>query len=344
MDPSASTSLATPHSTPLLVPLPNVVTRRYFLRLSEALADRFPDVAAPKAPDASTLDDFFLAVRSITTNQDLPGLGFEFGSRIAISDYGVVGLAIASARNLAEAIEIQLKYLDIITNTAKVHYVVSRTEQHLILKLRELGQGRRLDRFTIESELSAQMRFVMDLLPAANMAQCELSFPFEPLPNGQPYQRAGSCEIRFEQPTAQLRMPVEWAERALDSADETLAPMLEDRCQLILSQLTSADDWVQKVRNLLLTKASEANSLVESAEALGVSVAKLRWQLGKSKTSYKQILLDVRMTLACQYLEETPLTLQQVSYQLGYHYPSNFQLAFKKYFNCAPGEWRRTRR
>jgi AraC-like DNA-binding protein len=146
--------------------------------------------------------------------------------------------------------------------------------------------------------------------------------------------------IKFNQPAAQLQLPDSWADRTLDSADETLAPMLAERCQMMLTQLNQGDDWVQKVQSFLLTSDSANKRLSETAVALGVSTAKLRWQLAKSKTNYKQILLDVRMKLACQFLKDTPLTLQQISYQLGYAYPSNFQLAFKKYFESSPGEWR----
>jgi AraC-like DNA-binding protein len=118
---------------------------------------------------------------------------------------------------------------------------------------------------------------------------------------------------------------------------------LAQRCQLIIARMNKGDDWVLKVRNYLLTCDSPGKSLNETAYALGVTVHTLRWHLYKNNTSYKQILLDIRMELACQYLQDTPLSLQQISYQLGYSQPANFQLAFKKYFKVPPGLWRNSR-
>jgi len=309
---------------------PGFVARRYFQRLEEALAARFPKVLPPGYETGATLDDFYLAIHKLTRDYKLPGLGFDFGCRIRISDYGVVGLATASARNLSEAIEVQLRFLNIISNTSKLAYQFSQTEKWITLKLCELDRRRRLDPFITESELGAQIRFVKDLLPSANMSHCILSLPHDCPTTREDYRRKGGCQVKFNQSTAQFQLPASWTNSVLESTDEMLAPMLADRCQMILAQLNQGDDWVQKVRSYLLTSDSPMKSLNETAVALGISTSNLRWHLAKNKANYKRILLDVRMKLACQYLKETPLTLQQISYQLGYTYSSNFQLAFKK--------------
>ena len=321
---------------------PGFVASRYFQRLEEAMAARFPKVLTPDFETGATLDDFYLAIRKLTRDYKLPGLGFDFGCRIRISDYGVVGLATASARNLSEAIEVQLRFLKIISNTSKLAYRLSRSEKWITLELREVDLGRRLDPFTIESELGAQIRFVTDLLPSANMSRCILSLPHACPTTGEYYKSRGGCQVKFNQPGARLQLPASWADSALESRDEMLSPMLAERCQMILAQMNQGDDWVQRVRSYLLTSDSVKKSLNETADALGVSTSGLRWHLAKNDANYKQILLDIRMKLACQYLDETPLTLQQIGYQLGYNYSSNFQLAFKSFFGTSPGKWRRS--
>lgn len=316
------------------------IAGRYFKRLEEALLRLYPRIHAPVAPDDCSLEDFYLAVRNLLLSHELPGLGFEFGCALSVSDYGVVGLAIASTRSLSEAIATQLKFLNIITNTAKVSYQFYQDENWMVLKVYEVDAGRPLDHFTIESELGAQLRFVKDLLPEARMAQCILSLPHKCSTSREIYRKLGGCQVKFRQPDARLQIPYAWADKPLESADELLAPLLAQRCELIASTMDKRGDWVERVRNFLLTSDSCSKSLIETAEALGVSTHNLRWHLARDNANYKQILLDVRMNLACQYLEGTPLTLQQISYQLGYTYPGNFQLAFKKYFEVPPGLWR----
>lgn len=314
---------------------------RYFLRFEEALAALYPERSPPRVRPTGTLDDFYVAARTFTQSRDTPLLGLEFGRRIRLSDYGVVGLAMASTRNLAEAIGVQLKYLGVITNTSRVAYNLTRTKTWLTLALQEDSRGRTLDAFSVEAELGAQLTLLCDLLPSADTSQCVLSLPYKCPSTRAMYEQRAGCRVRFGQPNAQLQLPALWADQPLDSADEVLAPMLADRCQLVLMQFTQGDDWVQRVRSFLLTCDSQKKSLDETAASLRVSTAKLRWQLAKSQTSYKQILKEVRMQLACRYLEDTPLTLQQIAYQLGYGYPSNFQLAFKQYFDLSPGVWRK---
>ena len=232
-----------------------------------------------------------------------------------------------------------------ITDASRFRYELVDSNKWLTLLPRELTPAiTPPHRFTIESEIGAQIRLVMDLLPNRDMSQCIVTLPYKRPSKRQLYKNSGGCQLKFGQHVASLKIPAQWGTAALETADDVLASMLAERCQLIMTELNQQDDWVHRVQSFLLTSETPAKSLSDTAEALGVSIAKLRWQLARSDTSYKQILLALRMKLACQFLDETPLTLQQISYQLGYRYPSNFQLAFKRYFDCSPGEWRLSRK
>ena len=107
-------------------PAIDMLTKRFYQRLAEALNHRFPAVPVPVAPESATLDDFYDTVHKLMREHDTPALGIEHGYRTRISDYGVVGLAIASTGNLAEAMQVQADYLAIITDTKKFRYKISR--------------------------------------------------------------------------------------------------------------------------------------------------------------------------------------------------------------------------
>jgi AraC-like DNA-binding protein len=83
--------------------------------------------------------------------------------------------------------------------------------------------------------------------------------------------------------------------------------------------------------------------LEEAADALLLSTARLRKRLYRAGTSYKQIVLEVRMALALHYLESTPLTVQEVAFLLDYSQPGPFSRAFKKYYGYPPSDVRRSR-
>ena len=289
---------------------------------------------------AATLADFYEAIQRLLRRHSLPGLGVEFGHRISISDYGIVGLATASTSCLTEAIETQMRYLKIITNANKVSYALARTNASMTITVRETSGSDSRYQFMLESELAAQLRFITDLLPWVRRSEFTLYLPYACPTTRKQYQSLLGCRVMFRQPEAKLTFPLSWMDKPLQTTDQLLAPLLVERCDSIMARMHAMDDWVLRVRSYLLTSNAHMQSLPATADALNVPLHRLRSHLYECGTSYKQIILDVRMQLARQYLEDTHLTLQQIGYQLGYTQPSNFQLAFKKYFHKPPGQWR----
>ena len=65
-------------------------------------------------------------------------------------------------------------------------------------------------------------------------------------------------------------------------------------------------------------------------------MSQLRKRLYRENTSYKEIVLEVRMTLAQHYLEATTLSVQEIAYLLDYSQAAPFSRAFKAYFGYPP--------
>ncbi len=75
-------------------------------------------------------------------------------------------------------------------------------------------------------------------------------------------------------------------------------------------------------------------------EAMNVTAAQLRKRLYQLGTSYKEVVLDVRMNLAQHYLDSTALPIQEIAYLLDYSQPAPFSRAFKRQFGTSPQHWR----
>ena len=69
----------------------------------------------------------------------------------------------------------------------------------------------------------------------------------------------------------------------------------------------------------------------EAANVMSMSTAQLRKRLYRAGTSYKSIVLEVRMGLGRHYLESTHLSVQEIAYLLDYSQPGPFSRAFKKF-------------
>jgi AraC-like DNA-binding protein len=108
-------------------------------------------------------------------------------------------------------------------------------------------------------------------------------------------------------------------------------------CERILSSNPLSGSTQDAVKRLLVGRVGLGMcSLETAAEALRLSVSQLRKRLYQEETSYKQIVLEVRMTLAHHYLRATNLSIQEVAYLLDYSQPAPFSRAFKSYFGHPP--------
>ena len=108
-------------------------------------------------------------------------------------------------------------------------------------------------------------------------------------------------------------------------------------CERILGGGQLQQQTADLVRRLLVSRAGrEVPTLEHAAESLRVSAGQLRKRLYREGTTYKQLVLEVRMTLALHYLEATSLSVQEIAYLLDYSQAAPFSRAFKRYYGYPP--------
>jgi AraC-like DNA-binding protein len=73
---------------------------------------------------------------------------------------------------------------------------------------------------------------------------------------------------------------------------------------------------------------------------MNLSERSLRRRLAGESTSYRQILDQVRETLARAYLSDTDLRVEDIAERLGYSDAANFSHAFRRWTGTAPGRYR----
>jgi AraC-like DNA-binding protein len=71
-----------------------------------------------------------------------------------------------------------------------------------------------------------------------------------------------------------------------------------------------------------------------------MSVNQFRKRLYREETSYKKVVLDLRMALAQYYLDTTALSVQEIAYMLDYSQPAPFSRAFASYYGYPPSRSR----
>ncbi|RKZ80269.1 MAG: AraC family transcriptional regulator, partial [Gammaproteobacteria bacterium] len=79
------------------------------------------------------------------------------------------------------------------------------------------------------------------------------------------------------------------------------------------------------------------------AASLFMSQRTLQRRLEENNTSFKQLVNEVRQDLADTYLNDSSLTLTEISFMLGFSEMSAFSRAFKRWSGKSPTDYRVTR-
>ena len=153
----------------------------------------------------------------------------------------------------------------------------------------------------------------------------------------------GETVFDFEQPTNGFGVSRELAERRAPGGDPALYAFLEEHARAALASRPKQDDLVDSLRHGIreALKSGEPN-IERLAIRLNTSARTLQRRLAELKTSFQEVLDDVRFDLSRVYLRDVRLELGQIAYLLGYSELRAFDRAFRRWAGQSPGEWRRS--
>ncbi|PJZ26362.1 AraC family transcriptional regulator [Leptospira hartskeerlii] len=106
-------------------------------------------------------------------------------------------------------------------------------------------------------------------------------------------------------------------------------------------KVSSPENISMKVRSFLIANPARDWSAVEIANLLEMSEATLRRRLSSELSSFSEILIDVRMSLALALLQSTDRTIGEIAREAGYDSASRFAVRFRDRFGHSPTMLRR---
>lgn len=134
------------------------------------------------------------------------------------------------------------------------------------------------------------------------------------------------------------------AARALLSANPDHWAAIEPTYRQQLQLITDSTSWADRTRAVLMQSLPAGRAAVaHAAEGLRVSTRSLQRHLRGENTSFQRVLDDVRHDLALGYLQTSTLTIDEISYLLGYRDPASFHRAFQSWTGMTPTAARKGR-
>ena len=271
----------------------------------------------------------------------IPDIVLRFLSTAQLSDLGIYGYAIASASNFKDAMELSNNVFFL---TAERHTQEMKINGNSASFYPRILMPEVKYQDIAEDTLAGTWQLMALLLGSQfDAGKVTVNFSYAAPSHERSYRTTFADRCFFDQSETAITFPVGWLEYPIVSAAHEKNQVVRGHFidDFLGRENQHQQDIVSHVKRLLLTRLNRhMPGLEEAASELSMSTSQLRQKLYRVGTSYKRVVLDVRMTLAFHYLKRTQFDIQEIAYLLDYSEPAAFSRSFKKYYSESPLYWR----
>jgi AraC-like DNA-binding protein len=263
--------------------------------------------------------------------------GFKAARQLHPTTLHALGFAWMASATLKEALERLVRYLHIVNSAVVVHLDEEDDCVHLV--------------FPLPGEIKEVAYEAMDAGLAVIIDMCRTSYgaDFHPLRMSllrleplrpEKFTEYFQCPIKYSQPENVITFGRAELEALLPTSNAELA-IANDK--IVADYLAALDrsDVVMQVKTKLIEQLPHGDVTEDDvASAIHMSRRSLQRKLKEQGASYKELLDGTRSDLAKEYIRNSRLSINEITYMLGFSEPSNFTRAFKRWTGHSPTEFR----
>ncbi|MFN9525642.1 MAG: AraC family transcriptional regulator [Pseudomonadaceae bacterium] len=297
------------------------------------------DDARIHSPDCLvSLDQYHQVVARLIELSGSPGIAFEVGRRLRLSDLGIVGYALMSANSLRQALEIWFTYsVSLVGMPVRVDAYRDTSPGYEAFFHSHSPAGD-IHRFEIE-ELLVQGATILAHLTETEPLLGRVSLAYPEPAHSALYGEFFRCPIEFNAPVSSIWILAPDLDTPVRTMNEEKFRLCREQCRHVMSLLPESGLVRSQLRNLFIASPADLPDLEQAAAALLTSSSTLRRRLADCGQSYQAIKDEFRFDLARDYLVTRHLPQKQVAYLLGFKSPSAFSRAFKGWSGQTVGEY-----
>ena len=264
-------------------------------------------------------------------------LGLEAGSRFHLTSFGFWGFALVSSPTLGSAIDIALQFLDLTYAWSRFDLRRTGDEAQLVLTAPDVPEP--LRRFAVERDLAVTLTLQRELFPAQDLTR-RLVLAFPPAAPER-YEQVLRVTPEFDGDETVLALDAVLLDLPMPQADAHAQALAQEQCRELLDRGSARSGLAGRVRDLLLARPAAPPTAEDVAHQLMMSSRTLRERLAAERTSYRELLDEIRERLAEEMLIGG-LAVAQAAERLGYREVSSFSHAFRRWKGMGPREYRST--
>lgn len=281
--------------------------------------------------------DYCKIIRNTLALTGNPALGLSRAKQVFLSDFDAYGYAIMSSESLGAAATIGMQFwnlsgslLEIKTHTESdvaVFEFVPRTAMEDVLP------------YVAEESMSVTYQLCHFLL-GDKFAATEVDFSYPEPAYAAEYKKVFDCPLQFNAPTNAIRVPVAVLDEPLIMSSPQVAILCKAQCDALIKKLSIYDEFVETIRRILIDAKPNFPTIEAMADRLHISARTLRRRLKERQTSYRELLDEIRLELAQQYLKDTHLSIDQIAPLVGFEETTSFRKAYKNWTGISASEYR----
>lgn len=267
--------------------------------------------------------------------------------------YHALELACLSSKTVGDAIQVIIRYFNVINPDVSFELQHANDTYHVVLKT---SASFHYIAFYIELVIfGIVFRFQNPILQVGKIQLVE--FAHAPLASEEEYGQLFGTVVAFNRTRTALSISQStWDSLVPFSNADLLASLesylTEERNKALIgadnSELSNklselgieskhADDLINKIQRFVVLEITNKELKVnDAASFLGLSVRSLQRYLQEKNTSFSEILDSTRESLAKKYLADEAISIAEVGFLLGFSEQSTFQRAFKRWTNTSP--------
>lgn len=269
---------------------------------------------------------------------DTPSLGLEAGKRYHFTIFGMLGFAMVSSRTLREALALGLQYFKLTFAFTQFH--VEDSAQHTTVLISAHDIPDELERYIIERDSACFMTLQKDLCEISPQMK-ELSFRYSQPQYLDQYKKIFGITPTFMADKNKAVFDREVLENPMLQYNALACEAAKNHCQKLLNQTRHHSVFTTEVRGLIATNISNTPSMEDVAKSLHMTPRTLHRKLKANDSSFVKLRDEVRKSLADEYLFDLKLSIEQISYRLGYADGTTFINAYKRWHGITPHARRR---
>ncbi|NES24043.1 MAG: AraC family transcriptional regulator [Symploca sp. SIO3E6] len=268
-------------------------------------------------------------------------LALEMASAAPFSYFGPVVHAARYAQDLRSSLQTLIRYRSLMSD--ELHMALVETPPEAALQMyhpMDAEDGG----YAAEVGMALGARFGKEFIEMEN-ALIRVDFSHQPFGSLQVYEDFFGTPVRFQQPYNALVFRSEALEQPTQQRDTHLFHYIQGHLDLVRERLAIPSDSPElaKVREAIAYNAERSEYSAEAlAQQMHLSLRALQRLTQEHGITIRQLLDEAREANARQFLSDSRLSIEAVSFLLGYSEDRAFRRAFKRWTGQTPAQFRRT--